>query len=151
MTATDRAHNFGTYFVTVNCASKRSLFQVEANAALMFSVLQSYREEYKLHAFVIMPDHLHLLLTPSSTLEKSMQLIKGGFSHRYHKELGGLRDVWQRRYTDHRCRDREDFETHKRYIEMNPVRGGLCSSPEEYAWSSVSDSLRSPQGLKPLT
>ncbi|MEZ2347084.1 transposase [Terriglobus sp. RCC_193] len=141
MKATDRADNFGTYFVTVNCASKRRLFHMERNAALMFEVLQQYREHYKLHSFVIMPDHLHVLLTPSSTLERSMQLIKGGFSFRYHKEFGGLRDVWQKRYTDHRCRDISDFETHKRYIEMNPVVAGLCEKAEEYAWSSVSSRL----------
>lgn len=136
-----RAHNFGTYFVTANCASKRALFQVERNASLMFSVLQSYREHYKLHSFVIMPDHIHLLLTPAETLERSMQLIKGGFSHRYHKELGGLKDVWQTGYADHRCRDREDFLNHKKYIEQNPVVAGFCSSAEAYLWSSVSRTL----------
>jgi len=143
MKATDRARNFGTYFVTVNCASKRALFRTDANAALMFAVLQGYREHYKLHAFVIMPDHLHFLITPGVSLEHAMHLIKGGFSHRYDKELGGLRDVWQKRYTDHRCRDRADFLTHKRYIEENPVAAGLCTAAEEYRWSSVSRALKS--------
>ncbi len=142
MKATDRAHNFGTYFVTVNCASKRELFRTDVNAALMFSVLQGYREHYKLHAFVIMPDHVHVLFTPAVSLERCMHLIKGGFSYRYHNELGGLRGVWQKRYADHRCRDRADFMTHKRYIEENPVKAGLCAVAEEYPWSSVSRRLR---------
>ncbi len=103
MRPTKRVHNFGTYFLTANCASKRTLFQMDSNAALLFETIQHYREHYKLHAFVLMPDHLHLLLTPVDiTLERCMQLIKGGFSHRYH-QAGGLNDVWQTGYADHRC------------------------------------------------
>ena len=45
---------------------------------------------YKLHAYVIMPDHLHLLMTPAESVEKSVQLIKGGFSFRARRELNGL-------------------------------------------------------------
>ena len=142
-----RVHNFGTYFVTANCAGKRSLFQVDRNSALLFQVLQHYREHYKLHAFVLMPDHFHLLLTPQAmTLERCLQLIKGGFSRRYHLE-GGLKDVWQKGYADHRCRDREDFVKHKTYIEQNPVAAGLCPSAGEYAWSSASLVLREKNSL----
>jgi putative transposase len=47
-------------------------------------VLLSYREQHKylLHEFVLMPDHFHLLITPTLTLERALQLIKGGFSFR---------------------------------------------------------------------
>ena len=138
-----RVHNFGTYFVTANCASKRSIFQVERHASLFFDILQLNREHYKLHAFVIMPDHFHLLFTPGDiALERCLQLIKGGFSRRYHLELGGLRDVWQKGFADHRIRDRADYDKHLRYIEQNPVAAGLVASPEEYEWSSASRMLR---------
>ncbi len=81
MLSIQRVHNFGVYFVTANCASKRPLFHVDRNAQLLFETIQHYREHYKLHAFVIMPDHFHLLLTPQAiTLERCLQLIKGGFS-----------------------------------------------------------------------
>ena len=147
MRPTRRVHNFGTYFITANCAEKQSLFQVERNAALLFETIQHYREHYKLHAFVLMPDHIHLLLTPGDiTLERSMQLIKGGFSHRYHR-AGGLHAVWQTGYADHRCRDRNDFLQHKRYIEQNPVKAGLCALAEDYPWSSASRVLREKHSL----
>jgi Transposase IS200 like len=60
-----------------------------------------------LHAFVLMPEHVHLLLTPVSdvTLERAIQLIKGGYSRAFGLEFRG-REVWQRGFTDHRVRDR---------------------------------------------
>lgn len=147
MLPTQRVHNFGTYFVTANCASKRTLFQVDRNATLLFDVLQHYRQHYKLHAFVIMPDHFHLLLTPGAiTLERCLQCIKGGLSHRYHK-AGRLKDVWQTGYADHRCRDRDDFLKHKHYLAQNPVKAGLCLAAEEYPWSSASRVLKERKSL----
>ena len=80
-----------------------------------------------------MPDHIHLLLTPTETLERAMQLIKGGFSHR----LASNFPVWQRSFTDHRIRDREDFETRRYYIHQNPVRAHLAERPDLYPHSSA--------------
>ena len=72
-----------TYFATANVLQRKTLFQVEKIALLFIEVMMSYRTEkkYLLHEFVVMPDHLHLILTPTgTTLERSMQLVKGGFS-----------------------------------------------------------------------
>jgi putative transposase len=105
----------GTFFVTSATYNRRRLFQVTANAELFLETLQHYRREghFLLHDFVVMPDHIHLLLTPQEvTLERVVGLIKGGFSHR----LGSKFPVWQRGFTDHRVRDREDFEARRRYI-----------------------------------
>jgi putative transposase len=67
-------------------ANRRRLFQVETAAQLMLDVLHGYRiqHRFELHAFVIMPDHVHLLLTPAPdvSLEKALQYVKGGFSFR---------------------------------------------------------------------
>ena len=104
---------------------------------LLIDTLQHYRAAgaYKLFDFVIMPDHIHLILTPSdATLERAMQLIKGGFSHR----LASKMPVWQRGFTDHRIRDRHDFEERRRYLRGNPVKAGLCERPEQYRFSSAS-------------
>jgi putative transposase len=72
-----------TYFITAVPANRRRLFQVEQNATLLIDVLQEQRKKnhIQLHAFVIMPDHVHLLLTPAPdvSLEKAMQYIKGNF------------------------------------------------------------------------
>ena len=125
----------GTYFITAATYNRHRLFQVPTNADLFLATLQHYRHEghYKLHAFVVMPDHVHLLLTPTDTLERAMQLIKGGFSHRLASKL----PVWQRSFTDHRIRDREDFETRRHYIHQNPVRAHLVEVATHYPHSSA--------------
>jgi len=127
----------GTYFITAATHNRRRLFQVPANAELLLDTLQHYRRKgnYLLHAFVVMPDHLHLLLTPQTiTLERAMQLIKGGFSHRLASRL----PVWQRSFTDHRIRDNADFETRRHYIHQNPVRANLAAPADSYLFSSAS-------------
>jgi len=97
-----------------------------------------------------MPDHIHLLLTPAPevSLERAMQFIKGGYSYRL-KQRG---PVWQPSFTNHRVRDFEDYENHREYIRMNPVRGRLAKRAEEYPYSSAAGIMRLdpvPQGLKP--
>jgi putative transposase len=136
MAIPSRAASHGTFFVTSRTYNARRLFQVTSNAELFLETLQHYRREgrYKLHDFVIMPDHIHLLLTPQDlALERVMQLIKGGFSRR----LPSSFPLWQRGFTDHRIRDREDFLTHRAYIHDNPVRAHLCQLPEQYTFSSA--------------
>jgi putative transposase len=131
-----RATSHGTFFITTQSHDRRRLFQVTATAELLIETLQHYRHEghYKLHAFVVMPDHIHLLLTPIDiTLERCIQLIKGGFSHHLASNL----PIWQRGFTDRRMRDRDDFLTHRTYIHDNPVRARLCQLPEDYPYSSA--------------
>jgi len=131
-----RLHKPGTYFITAPTYNRRRLFQIAATAELLLDTLQHYRREghYKLHAFVVMPDHIHLLLTPQEiTLERALMLIKGGFSRR----LGSKLPAWQRGFADRRIRDREDFITHRDYIHNNPVRARICRLPEDYPYSSA--------------
>jgi len=100
-----------------------------------------------------MPDHIHLLLTPNESLERSIQQIKGGFSYKVKKELEWQGEVWQKGFSDHRIRDPEDWQRHLDYIRMNPVKARLCIEPEEYLYGSHTGSLvmdAVPQRLKPL-
>jgi putative transposase len=120
MAIPERRPGAGTYFVTGVTSSRRRLFQVAANAELFLETLQAYRRQghYKLHAFVVMPDHIHLLLSPQGeTIERVMGLIKGGYSHR----LASTGPVWQRGFSDHRIHDAEDFRARRAYIHQNPV------------------------------
>jgi putative transposase len=96
-----------------------------------------------------MPDHVHALLTPAPeiSLERAIQFIKGGFSYRL-KDRGS---IWQPSFTNHRIRDSEDYEHHREYTWMNPVRARLVARAEEYPYSSAAGVLRLdpvPQGLK---
>jgi putative transposase len=126
-----------TYFVTAVTAQRRSLFQVAARAELLQQTFLDYRRQgrFLLHAFVIMPDHFHALLTPAPdvSLEKAMQFIKGGFSFRLKGEL----DVWMRSFNESQIMGAEKFASCVRYIEGNPVRRGLVSTPEEFQFSSA--------------
>jgi putative transposase len=84
-----------------------------------------------------MPNHFQLLITPTLTLERALQLIKGGFSYRARKELGFLGELWQPSYNDRRVRNVEDYINFKYYIRQNPVKRGLAKTAEEYPYSSA--------------
>lgn len=145
-------HNQQTYFVSSQTWGRRGLFQSAQWAELFIKMLFHYRSSYLLHEFVLMSDHFHLLITPKTSLEKAVQFIKGGFSHRAKVELGSNLEIWQRSFTDHRIRDAADYQKHVLYIHENPVRARLCSSPGEYPYSSASrkfDLDTIPQWLKP--
>jgi hypothetical protein len=99
-----------------------------------------------------MSDHFHLLITPSTALEKAIQRIKGGFSFQAKKELGSNLEIWRRGFADHRIRDADDYDKHLHYIHLNPVKRHLCTSPAEYRYSSAFPGWKLdpiPQGLKP--
>ena len=127
-----------TFFATTKTCQGLALLQSERNATLLIDVLRSYvaARKFRLHDFVIMPDHLHLLITVGAdmTIEKAMQLIKGGFSYRLRKECGYLGEVWQRGFSEQRVEDRRSFLQHREYIAGNPVKAGLADSPEKFPY-----------------
>ncbi|GGH02169.1 hypothetical protein GCM10011586_17460 [Silvibacterium dinghuense] len=103
-----------------------------------------------LHDFVVMPNHVHLLLTvdETSSVERAMQLVKGGFSYRLRKEHGYPGEVWQRGFSEVRIYDNTSFEKHRDYIAYNPVHAGLVASPDMFPFTLTS-LTRKKQGLKP--
>jgi len=107
----------------------------------MIDVLYSYRKDrkYLIHEFVVMPDHLHCLITVDAQIgvEKAVQNIKGGFAFRTGRELGFRAPVWQRGFSEVRVYERADFEQMREYIHENPVKRFLVSDGAEYAYSSA--------------
>jgi hypothetical protein len=79
------------------------------------------------------------MVTPSSqtSLEKTVQLIKGGSSHQIHKMRGGKMEIWQVGFHDWTIRDLEDWKAKANYIHMNPVKARLCERPEDWPYSSA--------------
>jgi putative transposase len=147
----------GTYFVTSRTWENRKLFIIDLTCDVFVRTLLKYRDagEFALHGFVLMPDHFHVLLTPAidKTLERCAQMIKGGSAHAIRVERAMTFPVWQRGFSDHRIRDAADFESHVRYMELNPVKARLVSQSRDYQWSSSSMAValdEVPQGLKPL-
>jgi putative transposase len=131
-----RTATTGTFFITTITYNRRRLFQVPANAELFVETLQHYRAEgaYKLHAFVVMPDHAHLLLTPiDKTISQIMNLIKGGFSRRFASRF----PIWQRGFADHPIPDAAHFQSRRTYIHQNPVLAHLAIAAELYPYSSA--------------
>ncbi len=125
-----------TFFATTKASLGRNLFQSERNAGLLVDVLRSLVAEgrFELHDFVIMPDHMHVLLTVDGgmTIEKAMQLVKGRFSYRLKKELGFTGEVWQRGFSEVQVMGKASLHAYRGYIAENPVKAGLVGSAEEY-------------------
>jgi putative transposase len=130
-----------TFFVTSCAAGGRALFQTERMASLFIDVLRSNigAGKFVVHDFVVMPNHVHVLLSvPGDTsIEKAVQLVKGGFSFRAKRELGFRGEIWQRGFSDVRITDELSFRKHKEYIDNNPVKAGLANSPGDFPYGSA--------------
>jgi putative transposase len=146
-----------TYFVTTKAFQSANVFQVHEIATIVVGKLLDYRDKrnYLLHEFVVMPNYLHVLITPSdsATLERCMQLIKGGSSHEIHRVRGGGMPVWQSGFHDARIKDWKDYRIRVDYIRFNPVTAKLVALPEEWPFGPMGGQFAVdpiPQGLKPI-
>jgi putative transposase len=120
-----------TYAITILTHQRHRIFQRTANAELMIATLFRYRDQgrFALHAFAVMPDHLHVLITPAmdQSTARCIQFIKGGYSFAVRSQFPG--EVWHSGYHEHRIRDEDDFEAQKQYIANNPIRKNYLSYP----------------------
>jgi putative transposase len=130
-----------TFFVTSKTNEGKALLQSERMATLFIDVLRSYvaQRQFVVHEFVVMRTHVHLLISIDEriSIENAMQLIKGNFSYRAHKEFGLRGAIWQRGFSEVRIHDREDYLKRKNYIEQNPVEAGYVESAEKYPYCSL--------------
>jgi putative transposase len=114
---------------------------------------ESFREskqffEYKIDAIVILPDHLHMILTPNTVEEypRIIKAIKYNFSKNYHKNDGleqslsqdkrGIKPIWQKRYYEHTIRNKEDYQRCLVYIRDNPIKHGYVKELGLWRYSS---------------
>ena len=118
-----------TYAITISTYKQHRHFQKSANAELLIATLFRYKDQnkFQLHGFAIMPDHVHVLLTPAinQTTARCAQLIKGGYSFAVHQGA----EVWHIGYHDHRIRDFNDYTNQLAYIAANPIRKHLENYP----------------------
>jgi REP element-mobilizing transposase RayT len=103
------------------------------------SLLKYHGDRYKLIAWVIMPNHIHLLLKPLNGWElyKIMHSFKSFTAQEANKLLNRRGKFWMREYFDRRIRDYEHFEKAFRYIENNPVKARFCEKPSDWEFSSA--------------
>lgn len=114
----------------------------------------SVLDQYSLHAFVVMANHVHLLISPRIPLPRVMRSLKGITAKRANVMLARNGSFWQEESYDHLVRNDEEFARIRRYIEENPVRAGLVRQAVEYPWSSAREAARGPladQGVRPTT
>ncbi len=94
---------------------------------------------FELYAWVVMPNHVHVLLQPAAPLARITQGIKGATARKANDLLGiAGQHSWQNESFDHWVRSGQEMERIKLYIEWNPVKAGLIDSPEKWRWSSAS-------------
>jgi putative transposase len=137
-----RVHQAGVYFVATDTWQRRELFQKPELAKVVLDQIFECRKRgfYKLHAFVLMPERLHILLTPGeeASLEKAVMMIKGGSSFKIRKELNYKFLIWFNGYHDRWIRDIAEYRIRKQYIERNPVKAQLVEKPSDYSAGSAS-------------
>jgi putative transposase len=118
-----------TYALTAVAHQRRRILQATSNAELLVSTLFRYRDRsrFLLHGFAVMPEHVHVLLTPAETIERTVQLIKGGYSFAVRKQFAG--EVWQPGYHAHRITSADDYRNQLAYIAANPDARRLRDYP----------------------
>ena len=96
-------------------------------------------ERYYLHAWVVMPNHVHVLYTPEVNWELSQiaHSWKSYTASACNKALGRKGDFWQPEPFDRYIRDERHFANAVTYIENNPIKAGLCNEPENWRWCSA--------------
>lgn len=134
-------------FVTFR-ACCQDLLSEGARDLVLRQCLHDHGTKASFHAVVVMPDHVHLLLTPLRdqdgyfySLIETLQGIKGTSAHSVNRLLGRSGPVWQDESFDHVLRGSGSLREKVEYIRQNPVRRRLVQSSEEYPWLWVSPEL----------
>jgi len=111
-----------------------------AARAVQECLFHDHPAKYHLHAWVVMPNHVHVLFTPVAgiTLSAIMHRVKTASAHAVNKSLGRKGPLWQTESFDRYIRGQVHFDGTVRYIEWNPVKAKLCPDPKKWAWSSCS-------------
>jgi REP element-mobilizing transposase RayT len=95
-------------------------------------------DHYKLYAFVVMANHVHVLILPQIDPSRLLKSLKGATAREANKLLRRTGEpFWQKESYDHWVRNEAEFERIRAYIENNPVKAGLVTTPEQYPWSSA--------------
>lgn len=143
-----------SYFVTTITFKRKPIFAEPKNCQILLVTLEYFKLilDYRIFAFCLMPDHIHLILQPQGQHDLSyiMKMIKGSFARKYNKIRLQYGKVWQDSYYETGIRDSFELIKKIEYIHNNPVRANIVISPEEYLFSSFrhyfSYSQESPKG-----
>jgi putative transposase len=126
------------YFVTVCCHERQPFFRNAGRAQQLLKRLEALavRHDFRVHAYCVMPDHVHLLVEgvgAESNLLRFVHQLKQESAYDERKRTGS--PLWQRYFYDHILRPRDSADAVAWYIWLNPVRKGLCVAPADYQFS----------------
>jgi putative transposase len=135
------------HFITCSCFQRRPLLEDAALRTLFLKILEDVRQSYQfvIAAYVVMPEHFHLLVSESERddLSQVMQVLKQRVARHARSELSRLGAVvleeehfWQRRFYDFNVWSAAKHAEKVHYIHQNPVRRRLVASPDQWFWSS---------------
>lgn len=129
-----------TYFITacVDSSMAKPFLEAKVAQVLVEAIQNEHEQMYLLYAYVVMPDHFHMLIKPVSenSLGKILHKVKGSSAYRINKLLGRNGKFWQAENYDHLIRNALSFREKWEYIKENPVKAHLISTAEEYPFSS---------------
>ncbi|QEH35282.1 Transposase IS200 like protein [Aquisphaera giovannonii] len=136
-----------TYFISKCTEHRRPLLARAVAAEVVIDSLAYFRtrESIKLLAFVVLPEHFHVLFTllPGPSLSEILRRSNSYTANRIRDLLALDGTVWQDDgFHDHRCRDDDEALAYAEYLEYNPVRRGLVTAPEDWPFSSAHPSRR---------
>ena len=133
-------NRFKTYFVTFG-TYHRWILPPKARDSVFGAITRQHEITAYIHTAVVMPDHVHLILQPTwqddgttVALSEILRLIKGRSAREVNQLLGRKGPVWRSESFDHQLRSEESLIQKCEYVAMNPVRRGLCASPDEWPW-----------------
>jgi len=138
----------GTYFFTMVTKNRKPLFQDPSLCYFFMAGVEKIKSRYPfdLDAYVILPDHIHLLISLPAGMRDYSNIIKE-VKKSVTKEIRKHLDqpdlvVWQDRFWEHTIRDERDMKTHYDYIHYNPVKHGYVESADQWKWSSIDGDSR---------
>jgi len=130
--------------VLVRGNNRETLFHEPADYTTYLDWLRTAAAQFSVavHAYALMPNHVHLLLTPKEpqSLAKLMQSLGRRYAQFFNQKHGRTGTIWEGRYRSSLIDP--DYLLHcQRYIELNPVRSGLESRPTDYPWTSYASHI----------
>ena len=129
-----------THFVTFSCVGRQPNFTSAVVYNLFLETLERTRLRFavRIYGYVVMPEHVHLLVSESekALLSEALHYLKQSFTQRVHSASMKTGAFWEKRYYDRNVRDEEEFKIKLRYLHRNPVKRGLVTDPTDWKWSS---------------
>ena len=145
----------GTYHVTSRGTGPSAIFLDDADRQTFLATFSTVlrRSGWVCDAFCLMDTHYHLLIeTPAPNIAAAMHRLNGLYARSFNRRHGRVGHLFQARYHAVLVQTDNHLLELFRYLALNPVRGGLCSSPEDWPWSSYASMLNpTRQALLPVS